>query len=247
MGNRNISLKIIKVLWAKSGGRCAICKQEIIMNQKNDDPVPIGEIAHIEGLNPDSPRYNPNMTNKERNSYVNLIILCPTCHTKIDKDPNYYTVEKLKQIKYEHEKWVKEQLMSSLPDVTFAELEVITKYLIEAPVTPSDMKMISISPKEKIEKNNLSNEVENLITMGMMGYHQVKDYLNRHPDEKFADRLKEEFTQKYLELKKQGLSGDELFYELWNFASIGSNDFKLRAAGLKVLTYFFEICDVFET
>ena len=68
------------------------------MNQKNDDPVPIGEIAHIEGLNPDSPRYNPNMTNKERNSYVNLIILCPTCHTKIDKDPNYYTVEKLKQI-----------------------------------------------------------------------------------------------------------------------------------------------------
>ena len=242
----NISHPTKVVLWAKSGGRCAICKKEIIMERKDNDPTPIGHIAHIEGFKPNSPRYNPNMTDKERNSYYNLIILCPTCHTQIDKDPNYYTVERLRQIKREHEKWVKEQVRINIPDVTFAELEVITKYLISVSMLESNQKLTIIPPKEKIQKNGLSSEVENLIFMGMIGIEQVKDYLNENPDPDFAGRLRNGFVQKYLELKQGGVAGDELFYELWNFASINSDDFKIRAAGLKILTYFFEICEVFE-
>jgi hypothetical protein len=43
-----------------------------------------------------------------------------------------------------------------------------------------------------------------------------------------------------------GLEGDALFYELWNFSSDYSPDFGIRAAGLSVLTYFFDKCEVFE-
>lgn len=42
------------------------------------------------------------------------------------------------------------------------------------------------------------------------------------------------------------MSGDELFNGLLDFASLGATDFKQRAAGLTVLVYLFEKCEVFE-
>lgn len=246
MGNRNIPQYVIKTLWAKSGGRCALCKREVILSEEENNPSPIGEMAHIKGLNPGAPRYDPNMSDEERNSYGNLILLCPTCHTKIDKKPNSYTVEKLIKIKMEHERRVEEQLKDMLPEVTFAELEVITKYLTSASVSNYGQNFEVIPPKEKIKRNGLSEEVENLITMGMLGIDQIKEYLNKNPDINFSDRLRNGFVDKYIDLKNEGLDGDDLFYELLNFASINSKDFKIRAAGLKILTYFFEICEVFE-
>ena len=245
MSNRYIPRPVINTLWAKSGGRCAICRTEIILQEKNN-PTPIGEVAHIKGINPGSARYNPNMSDEERNSYENLIILCPTCHSKIDKNFSEYTAETLKQIKIKHERWVKEQLRIKSAEVTFAELEVITKYLIAAPTIKSEQNLVAVPPKEKIKKNGLSSEAENLITMGMLGIDQIKEYLNKNPDPEFADRLRNGFVHKYLNLKKEELTGDNLFYELLNFASTNSNDFKIKAAGLKILTYFFEICEVFE-
>jgi len=65
-------------------------------------------MAHIEGEKPGAARYNANMPYEERNNYQNFILLCPTHHTIIDKDENQYTVEKLRQLKKEHEKWVED-------------------------------------------------------------------------------------------------------------------------------------------
>ncbi len=90
MSNRNPPQKVIKSLWLRSGGRCAMCKTEIILQEKENNPSPIGELAHIKGLNPESARYDPNMSYEERNSYENIIILCPTYHTMIDKNPDKY-------------------------------------------------------------------------------------------------------------------------------------------------------------
>jgi hypothetical protein len=56
----------------------------------------IGEICHIEGEGGKSARYNPNMTQEERKSFNNLILLCPTHHTLIDKNPIEYTTGLLK-------------------------------------------------------------------------------------------------------------------------------------------------------
>ncbi|VUT27584.1 MAG: hypothetical protein SYNGOMJ08_00130 [Candidatus Syntrophoarchaeum sp. GoM_oil] len=246
MSNRNISQGTIKVLWGISGPKCAKCKTDIILERDGQDPSPIAEMAHIEGLNPDSARYNPDITNEERNSIENLILLCATCHTTIDKDPQKYTVSRLKEIKKDHEEWVNEQLTSSLPKVTFAELEVITKYIVSTPIHQSEENLTVIPPGEKIRKNNLSDEVANLITKGMIGVDQVKEYLNKNPDSEFSQRLKNGFITKYLELKTQNLSGDEVFFEMLNFASNGSRVFSSRAAALTVLTYYFEICEVFE-
>ncbi|HAY96656.1 HNH endonuclease, partial [Shewanella sp.] len=45
-------------------------------------------MAHIKGNKLGSNRYDPEQTDVERDSYENLILLCPTHHTLIDKAEN---------------------------------------------------------------------------------------------------------------------------------------------------------------
>jgi hypothetical protein len=246
MSKKTINPSQQKLLWGKSASRCAICKEILHKPDKEGKDYPIGEMAHIEGEKPDSARYNANMTDEERNNYQNRILLCPTHHTIIDKDENEYTVEKLRQVKKEHEKWIQDSLRTQIADITFAELDVILKYLMAVPVPIKDEAITVIPPGKKIKKNELSVGVGNLITMGMMQAKLVENYLNKHPDTQFADRLRAGFVKKYEELRKQMMNGDILFFELLDFASINSMEFKQITAGLSVLVYFFEKCDVFE-
>ncbi|HDH04081.1 MAG TPA: hypothetical protein ENH22_00990 [Candidatus Campbellbacteria bacterium] len=237
--------KAIKLLWGRSHNRCAICQTELVAERKDGLSFPVGVMAHIEGENPDSARYNPDLDYPEKNCYENLILLCPTCHIKIDNDPQTFTVEKLKQIKNEHENWCDQAIRNLIPDITYAELEIILKHIMAEELPEFDEKLLPLHPAEKIKKNRLSSKVDRYIRIGSGQFPLVKNFINDFPDIHFSDRLKNHFVQKYRELKPN-LNGDELFYTLWDFACGNTNDFKYRTAGLVVLTYFFQQCDVFE-
>jgi hypothetical protein len=246
MNKKTINPSQVKLLWGKSAGRCSICKEILHKPSQECENFLIGEMAHIEGENPGSARYKKNMSDEDRNAYGNLILLCPTHHTIVDKDENKYTVEALKQKKSDHERWVGDSLRNQIVDITFAELEVILKYLSSAPLPTGGKPLTVISPDKKIKRNDLSPDVGKLITMGMMQKDLIKEYLNKHPDLQFASCLSKGLADKYDKLRNDGLTGDALFYELMDFTSNYSNDFKRKTAGLSVLTYFFEICDIFE-
>jgi hypothetical protein len=245
MSKKSIPPQDTKILWGNSGSKCALCKTDIIQEKKEGSKYLIGEMAHIEGEKPNSARYNADMTDDERRRHDNLILLCPNCHALIDNDYQAYTVEKLRYIKKGHEKWVLESLKKHMPNVTFAELDVLVTYLMAIPTLENEDYITIVPPKEKIEKNDLSSEVENLITIGMIKVNQVKEYLNNHTDIQVKERLRAGFVNNYRELNKW-LQGDALFYALLDFASNSSPDFKYKTAGLSVLTYFFEVCEVFE-
>lgn len=99
--------KDVKMLWGRSGNRCAICKIELTpVGSKSL----LGEMAHIIADKPKGPRGESHLTPEQRDEYDNLILLCPTHHTLIDKNEEEWTVEKLKFIKLEHENWVQNQL-----------------------------------------------------------------------------------------------------------------------------------------
>jgi hypothetical protein len=247
MSKKDIKPSQIKLLWGKSQGRCAICKENLIKSSQDGEDFQVGEMAHIEGEKPGSARYNPGMTDEQRAAYENLILLCPTHHKIIDKNEAEYPVEKLKQIKKEHELWVEDSLRIQLPEITFVELEVILKFLDAAAIPVEEEAVTVVPPGKKINKNDLSVGIGNLITMGMMQVKLVEDYLNRHPDVQYAARLSKGFVDKYNESRENGLMGDALFYALLEFATGFSRDFKKRTAGLAVLVYFFEKCKVFET
>ncbi len=104
-------VKDIKLLWGRSGNRCAICKIELTPDGETDT---IGEIAHIVGRSPDGPRGDGSLPLSERDDFSNLILLCPNHHSEIDKFSEKWSIPKLLQIKSDHEKWVSDQLEHGL-------------------------------------------------------------------------------------------------------------------------------------
>lgn len=100
--DRNINKETLRFLYGKSGNKCAFpgCNAPIF----EEDGLLTGICCHIEAVSKGGPRYNPNKTNEEVNSENNLILLCGRHHTIVDANPKEYTVERLHEIKRNHER-----------------------------------------------------------------------------------------------------------------------------------------------
>lgn len=103
--------KTRKLLWGRSGTRCAFCKCELIMGSTpEDDESVVGEECHIVARESGGPRNDPNFPKEKLDQYDNLILLCRVHHKMVDDQENTYSVEHLRRIKKEHEQWVRETL-----------------------------------------------------------------------------------------------------------------------------------------
>jgi hypothetical protein len=97
-----------KKLWARSGNLCSFPECNTELAQEKQANRVIGEEAHIKGEKPSAARYDPKQSKEEKASYENRILLCPTHHTMIDADPETWTVERLIEMKRNHEQQVRE-------------------------------------------------------------------------------------------------------------------------------------------
>lgn len=249
--NRNYSPLTIKLLFGSAGGRCSMCKTKIVLNAtENDGVAQIGEIAHIIGSSEYGPRGDGNFPEDKLDDYENLILLCPSCHKKIDKQPNSYSPSGLHEIKSNHEKWVDEQLEVSNLEISSKELDLIIKNIssgdYESSFSFEEFEHIDVS--DKIDKNDFSNQVKRFLDIGIMKTYEVKSFVTEMDklDKNFINRLKSFFKVKYLELKEKYDDNDEIFLELWNYIKKDANSFIEEAAALSVLCYMFELCEVFE-
>ena len=101
-----------KILWARAGNSCSyryggeICDKELVMADGKD--VVVSEECHIIGKKPNTARYIKDFP--ERDSYSNLILLCRNHHKLVDDNPGKYPVELLRDMKVEHEKFIKERI-----------------------------------------------------------------------------------------------------------------------------------------
>lgn len=86
---------------------CSLCKCSTVgPSDEGKNSVTItGVAAHIcaAAPGPGARRYDPNMSPEERSHIENGIWLCASCSILIDRDEHRFTVEKLHQIKYQHE------------------------------------------------------------------------------------------------------------------------------------------------
>ncbi|MCD7879093.1 MAG: hypothetical protein LUG16_04070 [Candidatus Gastranaerophilales bacterium] len=249
--NKKLDIKDsnMKVLIQLSGSQCAICKKKLYDIQENNSVSNLGEMAHICGEKPESARYDANMSDSERQSYNNLIYLCPTCHTKIDRDVNTYTVEELHRIKKEHIKNAINNLEDSINKVTCSELDIILKCIIkpnEGQLKEEDYRIVT--PQEKINRNSLSVSIAKCIAMGLANSNMIRNYINQltNINITFEQNLRNAFINKYLELKQENISGDEIFTRIWDFAKSNQDNNVAIAAALSVVAYFFLECDIFE-
>lgn len=100
-----------KLLWARSGGFCAVCKGLLTEDATDLDPAVVtGMEAHIVSGKRGGPRYRP-LEPAEVDDPANLILLCPTHHAVVDKQDSRCSESQLRQIKGEHERWVRDRGM----------------------------------------------------------------------------------------------------------------------------------------
>lgn len=126
--NRNISARDYKLLYAKSAGRCNICKVEVFNhNMLSNEYIHIGQMAHNESFS-DKAEVRPRPIDQSvpDNSYKNLILLCANHHLEVDQDPNY-TVEKIKIIKNDFENFVSVSL-EKVENTDLKILNLISEY-----------------------------------------------------------------------------------------------------------------------
>jgi len=106
-----ISDKTRKVLWGRSGNRCAICKHELVIDAtRHDDESVVADECHIISSRPSGPRCDSSYPSDKLDSYENLILLCRTHHKMVDDQTATFTTDILRQMKCNHEVWVSQRL-----------------------------------------------------------------------------------------------------------------------------------------
>jgi hypothetical protein len=97
----SVKLSTIKRLFSLSHNQCAYTDCTLPISEESTTIT--GEMAHIEAVSENGPRYNKGQTADERNSFSNLILLCSRHHKIIDTEIDNHSVKLLKQIKSNHE------------------------------------------------------------------------------------------------------------------------------------------------
>ena len=89
VSSRSVISKTKLRLFADAAGLCQnpSCLRALFPDQCH---LSIAEMAHIVAASDHGPRASTNSDLEDRESYDNLLLLCPTCHTMVDKVPRNY-------------------------------------------------------------------------------------------------------------------------------------------------------------
>jgi hypothetical protein len=105
------------------------------------NPIVSVQIAHICAVEEDGARYDKRMTEDERRSFPNLILLCLYHHSLIDgkSTRRYYSVDLLHEWKTSRES----NLPASLDDLTESDLEALLASTVERVITDTKVEVLA--------------------------------------------------------------------------------------------------------
>src|SRR6185369_8118623 len=95
-------------LFADSAGYCQRpeCASRLFIDTGTKN-IHIAEIAHIIAVAGSGPRARATITQSDKGSYDNLILLCANCHTTIDKAPGDFPDNVIQEWKRKHVERIK--------------------------------------------------------------------------------------------------------------------------------------------
>jgi len=106
-----ISDKTRKILWGRSGNRCAVCQRELVVDATPDsDDSVVGDECHIVSGKGLGPRHDPAFLEELLDQPENLVLLCRVHHKMVDDQVETYPVAALRALKSKHEHWVSSTL-----------------------------------------------------------------------------------------------------------------------------------------
>jgi hypothetical protein len=77
-------------LFAESAGTCLLCNATLFPSPGR---ITIAERAHVVAHSAVGPRGDSRLSSEDRSDPANIVLLCPNCHTQVDKDPEAYPTE----------------------------------------------------------------------------------------------------------------------------------------------------------
>ncbi|MDO6518518.1 hypothetical protein [Zobellia uliginosa] len=198
-------------LFADSGGYCQKpdCNVNLFLNIGEAD-FHIAEMAHIISAGDLGPR-SKNLTKEQKGEFSNLILLCPNCHTKIDKAEDEFPETLIKKWKSEHSQKINSLFnikpFDSRDEARKAILPLLnenkTIFNIYGPMTDERFNPESEMPKtwlSKVHSNILPNNRKILNILD-------KNYNLLHEEEMMVI---EQFRQHVLDFESRHLNNEEI-------------------------------------
>lgn len=149
-GPRNYSDLTIKRLFALSDNRCAFPDCSVVFTSPINTTI-FSQICHIEDAE-EGGRYNPNMTDNQRSSFENLILLCPNHHIETN-DTAKYTVDYLREMKQRHESLSISKGISRNPSMLINTINAISNLSLEDISESEELNVYN--PKRKLNYNSV--------------------------------------------------------------------------------------------
>lgn len=204
-----ISDKSRKLLWGRSGNRCAICRRELIIEATaNDDESVVGDECHIVSGQAGGPRHDPDFPKSLLDEPENLLLLCKTHHKLVDDQHETYTVDLLQRLRSNHEGWVSETLSKEgqqpAPIRVRRVKDNIPAMLVRICSGQDLLRTTDDALALAIENDEPTNEAE----MELIGsfFQELQDWNDLKNDLGAAERIRQEFrfSERLKELEDAG-------------------------------------------
>ena len=138
----------LKLLYADSGNECAFPGCGLVLasaDAASGEAMNVGVAAHIVASSRQGPRGGIPIEEGERDRRAsNRILLCPTHHTIVDKQPCVYTVEVLRQMKADHLKNHKRLIPTRVQLASVDSLERLQSSLLPVVGLPTHVESASV-------------------------------------------------------------------------------------------------------
>lgn len=101
-GRFNTSDEVKRLVWVHAAGHCELCGTDLTYDYRVGTGMRWGEVAHIMPASPKGPRgqahHDTQQAQALTNDPANLMLLCPSCHDKIDRDAEGYPEQDLSDL-----------------------------------------------------------------------------------------------------------------------------------------------------
>jgi hypothetical protein len=206
--NMTITDKARKLLWGRSGNRCAVCKQELIVSATDkDSEAVVGDECHIVSGELNGPRHDPSYPQEKLDSYENLILLCRVHHKMVDDQATTFTAGILRQLKNNHEIMISEKLSDpkKLKPVRLRRIKKnIPDYLVRVTTGKQLVDLIAGTYAFSMDHDELNSQEE----VDLIGsfLQDLRDWMDIIDDAEPSDRVNSSYhlTQMIRDIEEKG-------------------------------------------
>lgn len=242
------------ILYAETGGCCPLCANPILYKKPGSrKPIKGYEVAHIYPLNPTKAQKEALIgypAPEDINALENVIALCPSCHTKYDKDFKLDELETLGNIKrrFLSEAEAKVTASGHIIQEQVCEILDVIAFLDPDEDVSLNPTSFDISTVDKKLKTGMSPLQKSEIKLNAASYYvSIRDHMRKleQQDQASVKILQNQVNTYYLTMNQKNPNNKDLVFNyVAQWISDKTNKPLLAA---KVLTSFFvQNCEVFD-